>query len=46
MAKKEFDLKGKWDEEIITELLKNEYLALDLYTKLYTYTDKEFIKKI
>lgn len=46
MAEKEFDLKGKWDEEIITELLKNEYLALDVYTKLYTYTDKEFIKKI
>jgi hypothetical protein len=45
MMKKEFDLKGKWDEEIITELLKNEYLALDVYTKLYMYTDKEFIEK-
>jgi hypothetical protein len=46
MVEKEFDLKGKWDEEIITELLKNEYLALDVYTKLHTYTDKDFIKKI
>jgi hypothetical protein len=46
MMKKEFDLKGKWDEEIIKELLKNEYLALYIYTKLYMYTDKEFIKKI
>lgn len=44
MMKKEFDLKGKWDEEIITELLKNEYLALDIYTKLHLYTDKEFIQ--
>jgi rubrerythrin len=46
MFKKEFDLKGKWDEEIITELLKNEYLALDVYTKLHSYTDKDFIKKM
>jgi rubrerythrin len=46
MVEKEFNLKGKWDEEIITELLKNEYLALDIYTKLYSYTDKEFLKKI
>lgn len=46
MMKKELDLKGKWDEEIITELLKNEYLALDVYTKLHMYTDREFIKKI
>jgi hypothetical protein len=46
MKDKEFDLKGKWDEEIITELLKNEHLALDVYTKLHMYTDKEFIKRI
>jgi rubrerythrin len=46
MVEKEFDLKGKWDEEIITELLKNEYLALDVYTKLHRHTDKDFIKKI
>jgi rubrerythrin len=46
MFKKEFDLKGKWDEEIITELLKNEYLALDVYTKLHSYTDKDFMKKM
>jgi hypothetical protein len=46
MTEKEFDFKGKWDEEILTELLKNEYIALDIYNKLYTYTDKEFIKKI
>lgn len=46
LKQKEFDLKGKWDEEIITELLKNEFLALDVYTKLYMHTDREFIKKI
>jgi hypothetical protein len=46
MKDKEFNLKGKWDEEIITELLKNEHLALDVYTKLHMYTDKEFIKRI
>lgn len=46
LKEKEFNLNGKWDEEIITELLKNEYLALDVYTKLYIHTDKEFIKKI
>lgn len=46
MKEKEFDMKGKWDEEILTELLKNEYLALDVYTKLHMYTDKEFIEKI
>ena len=46
MQQKEFDMKGKWDEEIITELLKNEYLALDVYTKLYLHTDKGFLKKI
>jgi len=46
LKQKEFDLKGKWDEEIIAELLKNEYLALDVYTKLYLYTDKELIKKL
>ncbi|KYK20238.1 hypothetical protein AYK25_01480 [Thermoplasmatales archaeon SM1-50] len=46
LKEKEIDFKGKWDEEIITELLKNEHLALDLYTKLHTFTDKEFLKKI
>jgi hypothetical protein len=46
LKEKEFDLKGKWDEEIIAELLKNEHLALDVYTKLYMHTDKDFIKKI
>jgi rubrerythrin len=46
LKEKEFDLKGKWDEEIISELLKNEHLALDVYSKLQMHTDKEFIKKI
>ncbi len=46
MKEKEFDLKGKWDEEIITELLKNEHLALDVYTKLYQHTDRELLQKI
>jgi rubrerythrin len=46
LKEKEFDLRGKWDEEIITELLKNEHLALDVYTKLYHHTDKQFIQKI
>jgi len=46
MKQKDFDLKGKWDEEIITELLKNEYLALDIYTKLFMYTDRNFLQNI
>jgi rubrerythrin len=46
LKEKEFDLRGKWDEEIITELLKNEHLTLDVYTKLYRHTDKQFIQKI
>jgi hypothetical protein len=46
MKEKEFDLKGKWDEEIITELLKNEHLTLDVYTKLHQHTDRVFIQKI
>jgi len=46
LKQKEFDLRGKWDEEIITELLKNEYLALDVYTKLYMHTDRDFLQKL
>lgn len=46
LKQKEFDLRGKWDEEIITELLKNEYLALDVYTKLYMHTDRGFLQRI
>jgi len=46
LKEKDMDFKGKWDEEIITELLKNEHLVLDIYTKLHTYTDKEFLQKI
>jgi hypothetical protein len=46
LKQKEFDLKGKWDEEIITELLKNEHLVLDVYTKLHMYIDTELIQKM
>lgn len=46
LKQKELDMKGKWDEEIITELLKNEHLVLDVYTKLHMYTDKKLIQKI
>lgn len=45
LNKKEFDFKGKWDEEIINELLKNEYLVKDTYTKLYQHIDRNFIQK-
>jgi hypothetical protein len=45
LSKREFDFKGKWDEEIINELLKNEHLVKDTYTKLYEHTDRNFIEK-
>ncbi|HER45658.1 MAG TPA: hypothetical protein ENO12_02465 [Thermoplasmatales archaeon] len=45
LKEKDMDFKGKWDEEIITELLKNEHLVLDIYTKLHTYTDKNSYKR-
>ena len=43
---KEFDFNGKWDEEIITELLKNENLVLDIYTKLHDFSDANYVKQI
>ena len=43
---KEFDFNGKWDEEIVTELLKHENLVLDIYTKLHDFSDANFIKQI
>lgn len=43
---REFDFDGKRDEEIITELMKYENLALDIYTKLSTYVDRELMQKI
>ena len=43
---KEFNFNGKWDEEIITELLKHENLALDIYTKLHDFSDTNFIKQV
>ncbi|MBN2603971.1 MAG: hypothetical protein JXA91_07570 [Candidatus Thermoplasmatota archaeon] len=43
---KEFNFNGKWDEEIVTELLKHENLALDIYTKLHDFSDTNYIKQI
>jgi len=43
---KTFELKGKWDEEIINELMKNEHLAWDTYSKLFRYADREFLASI
>ena len=43
---KTFELKGKWDEEIINELMKNEHLAWDTYSKLFRYVDREFLASI
>ena len=34
------------DEEIFTQMLRYELLALDIDTKLYNLTNKEFLKKI
>lgn len=33
------------DEEIFTQMLRYELLALDIYTKLHNLTNKEFLKK-
>ncbi len=42
----EFDFKNKMDDVIIKELLKNETIALDMYSKLFTYADRKFIREI
>lgn len=41
----DFDLKGKSDEEIITEILEEEQLILDVYKKLYSLADRDLVKK-
>jgi hypothetical protein len=46
LDEKKFDLRGRQDEEILTQILKYEKLALDLYTRLHSYSDGEFIKKL
>ena len=43
LDKKQFNFKGKTDEEIFSELLKNEYLVLDIYSKLDRLTDNNLI---
>ena len=43
---KDFNPKGLYDEEIINEILKLEMLALDIYTRLRSYSDRGFIKSI
>jgi hypothetical protein len=43
---KDFNPKGLYDEEIINEILKLEMLALDIYTRLRSYSDRGFIKNI
>jgi hypothetical protein len=43
---KEFDPKGLHDEEILTEVMKKELLALDVYKRLHDFTSHDFIKKI
>jgi len=42
---KEFDPKGLHDEEILTEILKMELLALDMYKRLRSHSDSDFIRK-
>ena len=43
---KDFNLTKMIDEEIFTEMLRYELLALDIYSKLNNLTNKEFLKKI
>lgn len=43
---KEFNPKGLHDEEILTEVMKKELLALDVYKRLHDYSNHDFIKKI
>lgn len=41
-----FDFKRFTDEEILTELLRNEYLMLDIYQKIHSFSGKDFIKEV
>ena len=43
---KEFDFNGMVDDTIIAEMLKYDQLAVDIYTRLYKFTNKELIKEI
>jgi hypothetical protein len=43
---KEFNPKNLHDEEILTEVMKYELLALDIYKRLHDFTSHDFIKKI
>ena len=43
---KEFNPKGLHDEEILTEIMKKELLALDVYKRLHDYSSHDFIKKL
>jgi hypothetical protein len=43
---KEFDPKGLHDEEILTEVMKKELLALDIYKRLHDFSSNDFIKII
>lgn len=43
---KEFNFRRLKPVEILAEILKYEFLALDLYTKIHSFTDKEAIKEI
>ncbi|MFO8109043.1 MAG: hypothetical protein R6U17_00755 [Thermoplasmata archaeon] len=36
----------KMDEEVLTEMIKNDRLALDLYSKIHKHTSREFIEEI
>jgi len=40
-----FDFGNAIDEVIFAEIIKNERLALDLYTKIHDLTNKDFIKE-
>lgn len=46
LEKKAFDFTKMIDEEIFTQMLQYELLVMDIYTKLYTLTDKNFLQKI
>lgn len=43
---KVFNPRGLHDEEILAEILNKELLALDIYTRLHSYTGHDFIKKV
>lgn len=45
MSDRKFEFKGLIDEEIMAEILKFEYLSLDLYEKLYQHSSMKYIYK-